>query len=172
MATRWPSSRRLPEAEALVRRLLSVQRRDFDVARLQAELTAESGRAGALAAFTGYVRSDSGGRRVESMLLEHYPGMTEASIDWIIDEAAERWPLLAVGVVHRVGLLRPGERIVYVGVASAHRAAAFRGCELIVDYLKTRAQFWKKERSAAGERWVASRASDERAAGRWRAREG
>ena len=102
--------------------------------------------------------------------LEHYPGMTEKSITAIMSEAAGRWPLLAAGVVHRVGDLVPGDRIVWVGVSSAHRGAAFSACEFIMDYLKTGAPFWKKEVGPEGEHWVAARASDDERAERWQAK--
>jgi molybdopterin synthase catalytic subunit len=101
------------------------------------------------------------------MELEHYPGMTEKSIEQILREACERWPLLSAAVVHRVGRLEPGEQIVWVGIASAHREASFSACEFVMDYLKTRAPFWKKEGSADGGRWVEARASDDVRARRW-----
>jgi molybdopterin synthase catalytic subunit len=101
------------------------------------------------------------------MELEHYPGMTEKSIAAILQEASERWPLLAAAVVHRVGKLQPGDQIVWVGVSSAHREAAFSACEFIMDYLKTRAPFWKRECGTEGARWVDARDSDEGRAERW-----
>lgn len=146
-----------------------VQEADFDPGALQAALLAGGADEGAVATFTGYVRRSNEGDAVASMRLEHYPGMTEKSIGAIMAEAAQRWPLLAASVVHRVGLLAPGDRIVWVGVSSAHRAAAFSACEFIMDYLKTGAPFWKKEVGPAGERWVSARASDDERAGRWRA---
>jgi molybdopterin synthase catalytic subunit len=101
------------------------------------------------------------------MLLEHYPGMTEKALAKIEAEARERWPLLGVEILHRVGPLQPGEPIVFVGTTSAHRQAAFESCDFIMDYLKTRAPFWKKEGTAEGARWVEGRASDQQAAQRW-----
>ena len=103
-----------------------------------------------------------------AMFLEHYPGMTEKALDKIVLEARQRWPLLKLEVLHRVGALEPGEPIVFVGVASAHRQAAFDACAFVMDYLKTRAPFWKKEQTADGPRWVEGRVSDEEAADRWK----
>lgn len=122
---------------------------------------------GAVVAFVGYVRDFNDGLDVAGMFLEHYPGMTEKALDKIVIEAGQRWPLLKVEVLHRVGALEPGEPIVFVGVASAHRQAAFDACNFIMDYLKTRAPFWKKEQTSAGERWVEGKQSDTDAAGRW-----
>ena len=127
--------------------------------------------AGAIAAFAGLVRDNARiGANAEALLLEHYPGMTEASIRKIVETAAARWPLDDVVVVHRIGELRPGDQIVLVLVASAHRAAAFAGCEFLMDCLKTEAVFWKKELRRDGGTWVQATAADvERAAG-WRRR--
>ena len=122
---------------------------------------------GAVASFIGYVRDYNDGQDVRGMFLEHYPGMTEKALEKIAAEACERWPLLRVEVLHRVGRLRPGEPIVFVGTASAHRQAAFDACNFIIDYLKTRAPFWKKEDTPEGERWVEGRASDQAALQRW-----
>jgi molybdopterin synthase catalytic subunit len=123
--------------------------------------------AGAVVTFTGQVRGGNGSIALLAMELEHYPGMTEASIQGIADEAVSRWPLLGINVVHRVGHLLPSEPIVFVGAASEHRAAAFAAAEFIMDYLKTRAPFWKKEITAAGEQWVDAREADTQAAHRW-----
>ena len=122
---------------------------------------------GAVASFIGYVRDYNDGQDVRGMFLEHYPGMTEKALEKIAAEACERWPLLRVEVLHRVGRLQPGEPIVFVGTASAHRQAAFDACNFIIDYLKTRAPFWKKEDTPEGERWVEGRASDQAALQRW-----
>ncbi len=122
---------------------------------------------GAVVAFVGYVRDFNDGREVAGMFLEHYPGMTEKALGKIVVEAEQRWPLLKVDVVHRIGALEPGEPIVFVGVASAHRQAAFDACNFIMDYLKTRAPFWKKEQTSDGPRWVEGKQSDTDAAGRW-----
>ena len=145
---------------------VSVQEADFDVSQLQAQLLGDSGAAGALASFVGLVRA-GGTDPIACMELEHYPGMTESSIQAIIDQARTRWELLSARVIHRVGSLQPGEQIVYVGVSSAHRGNAFAACEFIMDYLKTRAPFWKKEITAAGAQWVEARESDSAAAQRW-----
>ena len=123
--------------------------------------------AGAVVTFTGQVRGGTGADTLLAMELEHYSGMTEASIQGIADEAIARWPLLGINVVHRVGRLLPGEPIVFVGTASEHRAAAFAAAEFIMDYLKTRAPFWKKEITASGELWVDARETDTQAARRW-----
>jgi molybdopterin synthase catalytic subunit len=144
-----------------------VQQPDFDAGELQRLLLRGAQEEGAVVTFTGYVRGDNACRIIETMALEHYPGMTEASIGEILEQAAGRWPVLAAAVVHRVGLLRRGEQIVWVGVAAAHREAAFSACEFIMDYLKTRAPFWKKEVGPAGAHWVEARASDRDRAGRW-----
>lgn len=146
---------------------VSVQHEDFDIATLQRGLLSGEGVEGAIATFTGYVRKQNDERVIETLYLEHYPGMTEASITAIVREAGERWPLLSVAVVHRVGELQPGDQIVWVGVSSAHREAAFSATEFIMDYLKTRAPFWKKEGGAEGGHWVQSRGSDYERARRW-----
>jgi len=123
--------------------------------------------ANAVVGFVGYVRDFNDGREVAGMFLEHYPGMTEKALAKIVVEAEQRWPLLKVEVLHRIGALEPGEPIVFVGVASAHRQAAFDACNFIMDYLKTRAPFWKKENTQEGARWVEGKQSDQDAAGRW-----
>ena len=123
---------------------------------------------GAVVSFVGYVRDFNEGREVSGMFLEHYPGMTEKALEKIVVEAQQRWPLLRLHVLHRVGALQPGEPIVFVGVASAHRQAAFEACDFVMDYLKTRAPFWKKENTADGPKWVEGRESDKAAAGRWK----
>ena len=122
---------------------------------------------GAVVGFVGYVRDFNDGREVAGMFLEHYPGMTEKALAKIVVEAEQRWPLLKVEVLHRIGALEPGEPIVFVGVASAHRQAAFDACNFIMDYLKTRAPFWKREATPDGGRWVDARETDDSAAARW-----
>ncbi len=122
---------------------------------------------GAVVTFTGKVRNHNLGESVSALTLEHYPGMTEKALADIIAEARSRWTLQRVAVIHRVGPLFPGDEIVFVGVTSAHRGMAFDAAEFIMDYLKTRAPFWKREATAQGERWVESRDSDHAAAGRW-----
>jgi molybdopterin synthase catalytic subunit len=169
MAMKSPSSRRLPVAETGASAVLavSVQAEDFDVAALQRELLAGAHAEGAVACFTGYVRAANVGQPVNVMELEHYPGMTQRSIQGILEQASRRWPLLAASVVHRIGRLQAGDQIVWVGVASAHREAAFSACEFIMDYLKNEAPFWKKEIGPQGARWVEARARDSARAARW-----
>lgn len=144
-----------------------VQHEDFDVGAEITRLRAGRDQVGAVASFVGTVRASSGGAALDSMTLEHYPGMTEASLAAIGREAAERWSIEASLVIHRIGELRPGDQIVLVVVLSRHRGDAFAACEFVMDYLKTRAPFWKKERTAQGDRWVEARDSDNVAAGRW-----
>ena len=151
---------------------VSVQEADFDAGAEIAALCAGREDVGAVASFVGLVRADKSsqaetGAGVQAMTLEHYPGMTEKALDAIVTEAHGRWDIFGVRVIHRVGRLQPGDRIVFVAVASAHRGDAFAACEFIMDYLKTRAPFWKKEETAAGGRWVDARDSDDHAAGRW-----
>ncbi|MEE4383996.1 MAG: molybdopterin synthase catalytic subunit MoaE [Pseudomonadales bacterium] len=141
---------------------------DFDLGEAYAALRRRAPAAGAVAAFVGCVRDLSDGGAVDVLELEHYPGMTERSVAEVADEAARRWPLDALTVVHRVGRLGPAEQIVLVLAASAHREAAFDAARFVMDYLKTRAVFWKRERGPAGERWIESRASDHAAAAAWR----
>jgi molybdopterin synthase catalytic subunit len=147
---------------------VSVQAADFDVAVLQQQLLDSALQTGGVATFTGYVRGNSAGQQLQCMQLEHYPGMTERSIEAILTQAADRWPLLAVTVVHRIGSLQPGQRIVWVGVASAHREAAFSACEFVMDYLKNEAPFWKKEIGDRGAHWVEAHAHDKARADRWK----
>ena len=130
-------------------------------------LRAENPAIGAVVNFIGLMRDFNEGDQVNKMTLEHYPGMTEKALGKIVDEACERWDLMGVRVVHRVGELNPLDPIVLVAVASAHRGEAFKACEFIIDYLKTRAPFWKKESTAEGERWVDARHSDDEAEARW-----
>ena len=144
---------------------VSVQEADFDVGAELAALSSGRQDVGAVASFVGLVRADKAA--VAAMTLEHYPGMTEKALDAIVAEAQGRWDIHGVRVIHRVGRLLPGDRIVMVAVASAHRGEAFAACEFIMDYLKTRAPFWKKEEMPDGARWVDARDSDEQAASRW-----
>lgn len=144
-----------------------IQTADFDVATEIAALRRGDSRVGAVASFIGIVRDVNEGDAVSNMTLEHYPGMTEKAIAAIVDEARARWRVLDALVIHRVGTLRPADQIVLVVVASEHRGDAFAACEFIMDYLKTRAPFWKKENTPAGARWVEARASDDAAADRW-----
>ena len=144
-----------------------VQTGDFDVAREITALRAGDPRVGAVAAFIGHVRDINDAAAVSTLTLEHYPGMTEKALAQIVDEAKSRWSVYDALVVHRVGELKPTDQIVLVVVSGAHRGEAFAACEFIMDYLKTRAPFWKKEQTPAGERWVEARTSDDDAAARW-----
>jgi molybdopterin synthase catalytic subunit len=144
-----------------------VQAEDFDVGRELALMRRGNPKIGAIAAFVGVVRDVNEGDAVAGMTLEHYPGMTERSIEAIVDEARSRWALMDVLVIHRIGTLAPTDQIVLVLAAAAHRGEAFAACEFLMDYLKTRAPFWKKESVAGGSRWVEARASDDAAAARW-----
>ena len=147
--------------------IVRVQPDDFDAGRELEALTRGRHDVGAVASIVGLVRSANDGSAVLGMTLEHYPGMTERALEAICGEAHGRWKLVETLVIHRVGPLVPGDRIVMVGVASAHRGEAFAACEFIMDFLKTRAPFWKKEDTPDGGRWVAARASDDAAADRW-----
>lgn len=144
-----------------------VQTGDFDVGAEIAQLRAGDRGVGAVAAFVGTVRDVNDASQVSGLTLEHYAGMTEAALEAIVDEARRRFDIRDALVVHRVGPLAPGDQIVLVVVTSAHRGTAFDACEFVMDYLKTRAPFWKKERRPDGERWVDARASDDEAAQRW-----
>jgi len=144
-----------------------VQTGDFDVGAEIAQLRAGDTGVGAVAAFVGTVRDVNDASQVSGLTLEHYAGMTEAALEAIVDEARRRFDIRDALVVHRVGPLAPGDQIVLVVVTSAHRGTAFDACEFVMDYLKTRAPFWKKERRPDGECWVDARASDDEAAQRW-----
>ena len=146
--------------------IIRVQRDDFDTAGLQRELTAGREDVGAIASFIGLVRNREGDP-LEAMELEHYPGMTEAALRKIAEQAMARWDLLDLAVIHRVGVLRPGDQIVLVMVLSAHRGDAFAACEFIMDYLKTDAPLWKKETGNRGSDWVKARKSDVQAQKKW-----
>lgn len=146
---------------------VSVQEADFDVGRELEAMTAGRRDIGAVASFVGLVRDVNEKARIEELVLEHYPAMTQKALEAIVEEARRRWDILDVRVIHRVGRLLPGDRIVLVAVAGAHRGDAFRACEFIMDWLKTRAPFWKKEQTPAGSRWVEARSTDDEAAARW-----
>ena len=147
---------------------IRVQTNDFDLGVEIASLRKDNPRIGAIASFVGLVRDINDGSDVAGLTLEHYPGMTEKALDSIVSEAEGRWEVLGCTVIHRVGTLKPLDQIVLVIVASGHRGDAFAACEFIMDYLKTRAPFWKKEATPEGERWVEARDSDDAAALRWR----
>ena len=146
-----------------------IQAEDFDLSTEVAQLRAANPKVGAVVTFLGTVRDLNDGESVAEMELEHYPGMTEQSIGAIIEQAKARWPVSGALVIHRIGPLKPMEQIVLVAVMGAHRGEAFAACEFIIDYLKTEAPFWKKERTPAGARWVDARVSDDAALQKWTA---
>ena len=146
---------------------VAVQPADFDVGQQIAALQALGTGVGAVASFVGCMRDRNDGSGVSAMTLEHYPDMTEKAIRAIADEAARRWPLVGLRIIHRFGALVPGDRIVFVATASSHRGAAFASCEFIMDWLKTQAPFWKKEDTPDGARWVDARVADDAAMARW-----
>ncbi len=146
---------------------IRVSPEDFDLSDETAEIRARNPLAGAIVSFVGVVRAKNEGSAVSSMTLEHYPGMTEKSLEGIVEKARERFGIDDVTVIHRVGEMAVGEQIVLVAVSSAHRQAAFEACAYIMDWLKTRAPFWKKEQTPEGARWVDARESDEAARERW-----
>jgi len=154
------------KADAALARV-RIQEADFDVGAELAALQGARTDIGAVASFTGLVRGHTREDDVSALTLEHYPGMTERAIEAMIVDAESRFGLQAALVIHRVGRLLPGERIVLVAVAAPHRRAAFQGCEFLMDYLKTHAPFWKKESTPAGERWVDARVADDEALRRW-----
>ena len=146
---------------------VSIQAADFDAGAETTALRANDGGIGAVVTFIGTVRDRSDGAAVETMELEHYPGMTEASIESMIDAAFARFEIRGARVVHRIGVLQARDQIVLVAVSSAHRGQAFQACEFLMDYLKTQAPFWKKEQGEGGGRWVDARVADDRALLRW-----
>ena len=146
---------------------VSIQTADFDLGQEVAALRADDKRVGAVCSFVGTVRDRNDGDAVASMELEHYPGMTEKSIEAMIDGAHRRFDILGARVIHRVGLLQPLDQIMMVAVISAHRGQSFQACEFLMDYLKTQAPFWKKEQTPEGARWVDARVDDDAALARW-----
>jgi molybdopterin synthase catalytic subunit len=146
---------------------VSIQLEDFDLSAEVSALRALDHGVGAVASFVGTMRNATAGVAASAMELEHYPGMTEAAIEAMIDAAMQRFELRAARVVHRVGVLQPGDQIVLVAVTAAHRGQAFQGCEFLMDYLKTQAPFWKKETTPDGARWVDARVADDAALQRW-----
>ncbi len=150
--------------------MIRVQENDFDIGAELARLTEGRSDLGAIVTFTGTVRQGAGDDKIDEMTLEHYPGMTEGELERVEAEARSRWPLAASLIVHRFGRLEPGDNIVLVITASAHRKAAFEAAEFLMDYLKTNAPFWKREVSGDKARWVEARASDDANAKRWDAR--
>ena len=148
---------------------VTIQQADFDVGAELARLREADHRVGAVCSFVGTVRAAGkpGDAPILEMELEHYPGMPERAIEAMVDQAHQRFDIFGARVIHRIGLLRPGEQIVFVAVTSAHRGQSFQACEFLMDYLKTQAPFWKKERTPQGERWVDARSSDDAALARW-----
>ena len=144
-----------------------VQEADFDIGMESKKLASTTNIIGAISTFTGYVRNLNNQETVSSLFLEHYPGMTENQIFSIADEAVKRWQLEGVTVIHRVGDLQPGDQIVFVAVASQHRGDAFSACEYIMDFLKTKAAFWKREKIPDGSRWIETRQADVEATAKW-----
>ena len=144
-----------------------IQTQDFDLSTEMAALRAGNPAVGAVCSFVGTVRDRNEGDAVASMELEHYPGMTEKSIETMIDAAHQRFDILGARVVHRVGLLQPLDQIMMVAVVSAHRGQSFQACEFLMDYLKTQAPFWKKEQTPEGARWVDARVADDAALAKW-----
>ena len=152
--------------------MISVQTEDFNIAQEYLELRERAGDAGAIVTFTGLVREiydhgNPGAEKIQSLTLEHYPGMTEKALQSIVDAANEKWALLSTRVIHRVGSLEPSDQIVFVGTASAHRQNAFDATRFIMDYLKSEAPFWKKQSTEKGEEWIESRQSDTDALETW-----
>ena len=146
---------------------VSIQTQDFDLSKEIDALRANDKRVGAVCSFIGTVRDRNDGLSVQSMELEHYPGMTEKAIEAMIDEAIARFDIFSARVVHRVGLLQPLDQVVMVAVTSMHRGESFKACEFLMDYLKTQAPFWKKEETPDGTRWVDARVSDDAALAKW-----
>ena len=146
---------------------VSIQTGDFDLSAEVARLREQDTRVGAVCAFVGTVRDRNDGQSVDTLELEHYPGMTEKAIEAMVDQAFQRFDLYGARVIHRVGLLQPLDQIVLVAVTSAHRGESFQACEFLMDYLKTQAPFWKKEQTPEGTHWVDARVSDDTALARW-----
>ncbi len=147
---------------------IRVQAEDFDTGREIAAVRSGNPKVGAVASFVGVVRDMNDGSGVATMTLEHYPGMTEKSLERIVEQAQARWEVLDCTIIHRYGRLEPLDQIVFVAVASGHRGDAFAACEFIMDFLKTRAPFWKKEETPGGGRWVEAKSADDGAAERWK----
>ena len=152
--------------------MIRVQREDFDPGQELDALTRGKTNIGGVTSFVGLVRDMAGSEKIAGMTLEHYPGMTEQQLEAIEAEAHRRWPLDAVLIVHRFGELKPGDRIVLVAAASSHRDAAFDACRFLIDWLKTKAPFWKQEETATGPRWVDAKDSDDQAAEWWKKNDG
>jgi molybdopterin synthase catalytic subunit len=147
--------------------MIRVQAEDFDVGAEISRLTDGNTTIGGIGCFVGLVRDIAGDETISSMTLEHYPGMTERQLEALEADARQRWPLQEVLIIHRYGTLEPGDRIVLVVTASAHREAALDSCHFLIDWLKTKAPFWKLEATPSGDKWVSARDEDDKAAGRW-----
>ncbi len=147
--------------------MIKVQEQDFDVGTELAAMTHDNYSVGGQGCFVGLVRDMAGDEKINEMALEHYPGMTEKQLKKIEEEARSRWPLLGVLIIHRYGRLKPGDRIVLVATTSEHREAALESCHFLIDWLKTKALFWKMESGESGENWVQARDKDDAAASRW-----
>ena len=146
---------------------IRVQTEDFDVAHEYHEMREDNSQDGAIVFFSGLVREMNQGSNVTGLFLEHYPGMTENSLNQIVEQATARWPLSKVRLIHRIGQLKVSDQIVFVAVSSAHREAAFEACHFIMDFLKKRAPFWKKETTNKGDRWVEALEKDQIALDKW-----
>ena len=147
--------------------MIRVQTDDFDMAQVLDDLRKHNPKVGAIVSFVGLVRDINDSAEVTTLTLEHYPEMTQKSLQAIVDQAKQRWDIIDAVVIHRVGTLLPTDQIVLVAISSAHRQAAFSACEFVMDYLKTQAPFWKKETNSQGARWVEAKASDDEAQARW-----
>ncbi len=147
--------------------MILVQEADFDTQQQYQALQQDCPQIGAIVTFVGLMRDFNEGDQVSSLFLEHYPGMTEKVLEDIRQQAMQRWQLNQIRIIHRVGELAPSDQIVFVGVSSAHRGDAFAACEFVMDFLKTKAPFWKREQTPEGSRWVEARRSDDHAADRW-----
>jgi molybdopterin synthase catalytic subunit len=164
---KWLSFRRSLEVDVNLPLTIRIQPQDFDIGVETSLLRQHGADAGAIVTFSGLVREFQDDQRIKALYLEHYPGMTDKSLRDIAVQASGRWPLLGVTIIHRIGELKPGEQIVFVAVSSAHRSAAFAAGEFLMDYLKTRAPFWKKCLLADGSHWIAAKDSDHAASERW-----
>lgn len=147
--------------------MIRVQTDDFDMAQVLDDLRKHNPKVGAIVSFVGLVRDINDSAEVTTLTLEHYPEMTQKSLQAIVDQAKQSWDIIDAVVIHRVGTLLPTDQIVLVAISSAHRQAAFSACEFVMDYLKTQAPFWKKETNSQGARWVEAKASDDEAQARW-----
>lgn len=161
------SSRRLPVVNIVGEPMIKIQQQDFNVAEEYQALRADAPKIGAIAIFTGLVRDVSNDDTVTGMFLEHYPGMTEKVLTELVEQAKQRWPIINVRIIHRIGELKTADQIVFVGVSSEHREAAFAACEFLMDFLKTQAPFWKREERKDGSHWVEAKDSDQERATRW-----